>query len=141
MNESFAQVELHTHFNDPMLTSLIDHAFVDNQELKILAEDIQIARNHVYKQRGAYGKSLEIKREQLAALEASVDVATKLFQALGRVGYVDVLLAQRDMQDAKMVIIETKKQQLTAVVDFYQALGDGMMMMQASNSGTAVVAP
>ena len=87
-----------------------------------------------------YGKSLEIKREQLAALEASVDVATKLFQALGRVGYVDVLLAQRDMQDAKMVIIETKKQQLTAVVDSYQALGGGMMTMQTSNSGTTAVA-
>lgn len=86
-----------------------------------------------------YGKSLEIKRQQLEALEASVDAATKLFQALGRVGYVDVLLAQRDMQDAKMVIIETKKQQLTAVVDSYQALGGGMM--QTSNSVTTAVAP
>ena len=74
-----------------------------------------------------YGKSLEIKRQQLEALEASVDVATKLFQAGGRVGYVDVLLAQRDMQEAKMVIIETKQQQLTAVVDSYQALGGGMV--------------
>lgn len=27
INESFAQVELHTFFNDPMLTSLIDRAF------------------------------------------------------------------------------------------------------------------
>ena len=65
-----------------------------------------------------YGKSLDIKRQQLAALKASVVAATQLFQAGGRVGYVDVLLAQRDMQDAKMEIIETKKQQLTAVVGF-----------------------
>lgn len=72
-----------------------------------------------------YGKSLEIKRQQLEALEASVDVATKLFQN-ARAAYVDVLLAQRDLQDARMVIIETKKQQLTAVVDSYQALGGGM---------------
>ena len=54
MNEEFSeqstgQLELHQFFNDPMLTSLIDQAFVDNQELKILAEDIQIARNEVYK--------------------------------------------------------------------------------------------
>lgn len=73
-----------------------------------------------------YGKSLEIKRQQLEALEASVDVATKLFQN-ARAEYVEVLLAQRDLQDAKVVIIETKKQQLTAVVDSYQALGGGMM--------------
>ncbi|MFO0976773.1 MAG: TolC family protein [Planctomycetaceae bacterium] len=72
-----------------------------------------------------YGKSLEIKRQQLEALEASVDVATKLFQN-ARAEYVDVLLAQRDLQDARMVIIETKKQQLTAVVDSYQALGGGI---------------
>jgi len=71
-----------------------------------------------------YGKSLEIKRKQLDALESSVDVATKLFQT-ANAQYVDVLLAQRDMQDAKMVIIETKKQQLMAVVDSYQALGGG----------------
>ncbi len=63
-----------------------------------------------------YGKSLEIKRQQLDALEASVDVATKLFQN-ARAEYVEVLLAQRDLQDARMVIIETKKQQLTAVVE------------------------
>ena len=72
-----------------------------------------------------YGKSLEIKRQQLAALEASVDVATKLFQN-ARAEYVEVLLAQRDLQESKMVIIETKKQQLTAVVEAYQALGGGM---------------
>ena len=74
-----------------------------------------------------YGKSLDIKKQQLEAIEASVVAATQLFQAGGRVGYVDVLLAQRDMQDAKMVIIETKQQQLTAVVDSYQALGGGMI--------------
>lgn len=73
-----------------------------------------------------YGKSLEIKRQQLEALESSVDVATKLFQN-ARAEYVEVLLAQRDLQDARMVIIETKKQQLTAVVDSYQALGGGMV--------------
>lgn len=71
-----------------------------------------------------YGKSLEVKRQQLEALEASVDVATKLYQA-GKAEYVEVLLAQRDLQDAKMVIIDTKKEQLKAVVDSYQALGGG----------------
>ena len=41
--------------------------------------------------------------------------------------YVEVLLAQHDLQDAKVVIIETKKQQLTAIVNAYQALGGGMV--------------
>ncbi len=56
-----------------------------------------------------YGKSLEIKRQQLEALEASSTSQTKLFQN-ARAEYVEVLLAQRDLQDARMVIIETKKQ-------------------------------
>ncbi len=83
-----------------------------------------------------YRKSLEIKKEQLAALESSVDVATKLFQN-ARAEYVEVLLAQRDLQEAKMVIIETKQQQLAATVNAYQALGGGTM---ASPAGTGVVA-
>ncbi|MAX39759.1 efflux transporter outer membrane subunit [Gimesia sp.] len=71
-----------------------------------------------------YGKSVEIKMQQLAALEESVDVATKLFQN-ARAEYVEVLLAQRDLQDAKVVLIETKQQQLAAIVNTYQALGGG----------------
>lgn len=71
-----------------------------------------------------YGKSVEIKMQQLKALEASVDAASKLFQS-GRVEYVEVLLAQRDLQDAKADLIETKQQQLAAIVNTYQALGGG----------------
>ncbi len=73
-----------------------------------------------------YGKSIEIKKQQLQSLEASVDNATDLFQN-ARAEYVDVLLAQRDMMEAKMVLIETKQQQLSAVVNAYQALGGGSM--------------
>lgn len=71
-----------------------------------------------------YRKSIEIKKQQLAALEASVDVASKLFQN-ARAEYVEVLLAQRDMLEARTVLIETKQQQLAAVVNAYQALGGG----------------
>ncbi|MEZ6062105.1 MAG: TolC family protein [Planctomycetaceae bacterium] len=71
-----------------------------------------------------YRKSLAVKRQQLQALESSVDAATKLFQN-ARAEYVEVLLAQRDLQEARMVIIETKQQQLAATVDAYQALGGG----------------
>jgi outer membrane protein, multidrug efflux system len=71
-----------------------------------------------------YRKSIELKKQQLEALEASVDNASKLFQN-ARAEYVEVLLAQRDYMDARMVLIETKKQQLSAIVNAYQALGGG----------------
>lgn len=71
-----------------------------------------------------YGQSIEVKKQQLAALEASVENASKLFQN-ARAEYMEVLLAQRDMMEARMVIIETKQQQLSGVVNAYQALGGG----------------
>ncbi len=74
-----------------------------------------------------YGQSIKIKKEQLASLESSVDNATKLFQN-ARAEYMEVLLAQRDMMEAKMVLIETKQQQLAAIVNTYQALGGGGWM-------------
>lgn len=69
-------------------------------------------------------RSIEVKKQQLASLEASVDSATKLFQN-ARVEYVEVLLAQREMMEARVVLIETKQGQLTAIVNSYQALGGG----------------
>ena len=74
-----------------------------------------------------YSKSIEIKKQQLESLEASVDVATKLFQN-ARVEYMDVLFAQRDLLDARMVLIDTKRQQLSAIVNAYQALGGGDLL-------------
>jgi len=71
-----------------------------------------------------YSKSIEIKKQQLEQLEASVASANKLFDN-ARVEYVEVLLAQRDLLEAKTVLIETKKEQLSAIVNAYQALGGG----------------
>ncbi|MGN6132991.1 MAG: hypothetical protein ACTHOU_00770, partial [Aureliella sp.] len=71
-----------------------------------------------------YGQSIIIKKEQLQALERSVEVATDLFQT-ARGEYIDVLLAQRDMMEARTVIVETKQRQLTSIVNAYQALGGG----------------
>ena len=72
-----------------------------------------------------YAKSIEVKKQQLATLEASVNTASKLFDN-ARADYMEVLLAQRDMLEAKMTLIETKQQQLAAVVNAYQALGGGL---------------
>ena len=73
-----------------------------------------------------YRQSIEIKKQQLASLEASVEAASKLFQN-ARIEYMDVLFAQRDLLDARMVLIETKKEQLSAIVNAYQALGGGLL--------------
>ena len=47
---------------------------------------------------------------------------------------MDVLFAQRDLLDARMVLIDTKRQQLSAIVNAYQALGGGGNSLQ--NPGT-----
>ncbi|MBS0201398.1 MAG: TolC family protein [Planctomycetes bacterium] len=75
-----------------------------------------------------YRTSVAIKQEQVKALEASVDAATGLYLAAHPdVEYIDVLFAQRDLLEARTVLIETKQQQLSAIVNVYQALGGGLL--------------
>lgn len=81
--------------------------------------------NHMAKVQN-YGASIAVKRQQLKALEESVGIATDLFQAAHPgTEYIDVLLAQRDFMEAKMVLIDTKQEQLAAIIKAYQALGGG----------------
>jgi outer membrane protein TolC len=73
-----------------------------------------------------YLTSIDIKREQVKALEAAVEDAMSLYQAARlEVKYIDVLLAQRDLWEARRVLIDTKREQLSAIVNTYQALGGG----------------
>ncbi len=74
-----------------------------------------------------YSTSIELKKQQLASLEASVRAADSLFQN-ARAEYLEVLLAQRDLRDARMVLIDTKREQLSAIVNAYQALGGGTIL-------------
>jgi NodT family efflux transporter outer membrane factor (OMF) lipoprotein len=71
-----------------------------------------------------YSQSIEIKKQQLTSLESAVDVSGNLFQN-ARIEYIDVLFAQRDRNEARMTLIDTKKEQLSAIVNAYQALGGG----------------
>lgn len=78
-----------------------------------------------------YRESVRLKLEQVKSLENSVDVATELFLAAHPdVQYIDVLFAQRDLLDARTVLIETKQQQLSAIVNVYQALGGGVLVFE-----------
>ncbi|UUO04692.1 TolC family protein [Blastopirellula sp. J2-11] len=74
-----------------------------------------------------YRDSVALKQQQVRALEESVSVATNLFQG-ARAEYVDVLFSQRDLLEARTDLIETKQQQLSAIVSAYQALGGGFLV-------------
>jgi NodT family efflux transporter outer membrane factor (OMF) lipoprotein len=89
-----------------------------------------------------YRRSVELKQQQVSALQESVNVARGLFNApiaepFARVEYVDVLFTTRELLEAEIDLIETKQQQLSAIVSAYQALGGGYLM-SSSGSGAAV---
>lgn len=69
-------------------------------------------------------KSYDLKSKQVTALTQSIDISNDLFKA-ARADYFEVLMTQRDALQSKLELIDTKKQQLNAVVDIYQALGGG----------------
>lgn len=69
-------------------------------------------------------KSYVLKEEQVKALTASIDLSTRLFQS-ARIEYIEVLLTQREALESKMELVETKKDQLLANINVYQALGGG----------------
>ncbi len=73
-----------------------------------------------------YSNSIEIKKQQLRTLESAVQFAEDLFQN-ARIEYIDVLFSQRDLRDARVVLIDTKTEQLAAIVKTYQALGGGVV--------------
>ncbi len=72
-----------------------------------------------------YGKSVELKKQQVAALDSAIDSALKLYNAT-KFDYLEVLLVQRDLNQARLDLIDIKQGQLSAIVNAYQALGGGL---------------
>ena len=68
--------------------------------------------------------SYKLKQEQVAYLDESIEISNKLYQS-ARADYMEVLLTQRDALEARKELIDTKREQLSAVVNLYQALGGG----------------
>lgn len=68
--------------------------------------------------------SYDLKSQQVEALNRSINISTGLFKS-ARVDYMEVLMTQRDALEARMELIETKKNQMNAMVNIYQALGGG----------------
>jgi NodT family efflux transporter outer membrane factor (OMF) lipoprotein len=68
--------------------------------------------------------SFNLKNQQVQALNRSIEISTGLFKS-ARADYMEVLLTQRDAMESRFELIETKKQQMNAMVNIYQALGGG----------------
>ena len=68
--------------------------------------------------------SFDLETRQVQALTQSINISTVLFKS-ARADYMEVLLTQRDALESKFELIETKKQQMNAMVNIYQALGGG----------------
>ncbi|WP_129716161.1 TolC family protein [Pedobacter sp. SYP-B3415] len=69
-------------------------------------------------------KSYGLRFEQVTALNRSVGISNDLFRS-ARADYLEVLMTQRDALEAKLELIETKKDQLVAVTNIYRDLGGG----------------
>jgi multidrug efflux system outer membrane protein len=69
-------------------------------------------------------KSYKLRSKQVQTLTQSIEISTRLFRS-ARADYMEVLLTQRDALESKFELIETKKRQMNARVNVYQALGGG----------------
>jgi NodT family efflux transporter outer membrane factor (OMF) lipoprotein len=69
-------------------------------------------------------KSYALKSQQVDALTRSIDISNDLFKS-ARADYFEVLMTQRDALESRLELIETKKEQLNAVVNVYRDLGGG----------------
>ncbi|OQP52767.1 RND transporter [Niastella yeongjuensis] len=73
---------------------------------------------------GNLAKSYDLKSQQVNALTESISISNDLFKN-ARADYMEVLLTQRDALESKFELVETKMQQMKAMVNIYQALGGG----------------
>jgi NodT family efflux transporter outer membrane factor (OMF) lipoprotein len=95
---------------------------VYNYERTLLTAYIEVANqlSNINNLKSSY----ELQAQQVQALTQSIDISTRLFKS-ARADYMEVLLTQRDALESKFELIETKMQQMHAMVNIYQALGGG----------------
>ncbi|MCW3084625.1 MAG: transporter [Bacteroidetes bacterium] len=69
-------------------------------------------------------KAYDLKSKQVDVLTQSIDISNDLFRS-ARANYFEVLMAQRDALEAKLELVDTKKQQFNSITNIYKALGGG----------------
>jgi len=95
---------------------------VYNYERTVLNAYIEVA-NQVSKISNLE-KTYDAKSREVEALNQSITISNNLFFS-ARADYMEVLITQRDAQESRIDLVETKLQQLNAVVNIYRALGGG----------------
>ena len=69
-------------------------------------------------------KNYALKSQQVDALNRAISASNDLFKS-ARVDYFEVLMTQRDVLEAKLELMETKRDMMTSVVQVYRELGGG----------------
>lgn len=69
-------------------------------------------------------RSYDLRSQEVNVLTQSINISNDLFQS-ARADYLEVLLTQREALESRFDLIETKKEQMNAMVNIYQALGGG----------------
>ena len=95
---------------------------VYNYERTLLNAYIEVA-NQMAKI-GNLEKTYDTKSKEVQALMQSITISNNLFSS-ARADYMEVLLTQRDAIESRFDLVETKMQQMNAVVNIYRALGGG----------------
>ncbi len=95
---------------------------VYNYERSILSAYIEVANQ--LSNISNLQQSYTLRSQQVQALTQSIDISTRLFKS-ARADYMEVLLTQRDALESRFELVETKRLQMTALVNVYQALGGG----------------
>lgn len=69
-------------------------------------------------------RQYDLKSREVDALTRSIEISNTLFTS-ARADYLEVLMTQRDALESKLELVETKKEQMNAVVNVYRDLGGG----------------
>ena len=78
-------------------------------------------------------KSYELRFKQVEKLDQSIEVSNTLFQS-ARADYLEVLTTRREALESQLELVETKKQQMLAMVNMYRALGGGWKSEKAAST-------
>jgi hypothetical protein len=68
--------------------------------------------------------SYDLRSQQVEALSSSITISTNLFRS-ARADYMEVLLTQRDALESRFELVDTRLQQMNAVVNLHRSLGGG----------------
>lgn len=70
------------------------------------------------------GQSVQFKSQEVERLQQAIETSNQLFRS-ARADWLEVLTTRREALESQMELYEAKQEQMSAVVDVYQALGGG----------------